>query len=71
VARAHGGEVRVRSAPGEGSEFTLVLPVRQPAEAVAAAAVKGDGEAGGAPEARPALQAGGVLAPGRTTMEEL
>jgi len=27
VARAHGGEVRVRSAPGEGSEFALVLPV--------------------------------------------
>ena len=31
VARAHGGEVRVRSAPGEGSEFALVLPVRLPA----------------------------------------
>src|SRR4029077_1881673 len=28
VARAHGGEVRVHSAPGEGSEFELVLPVR-------------------------------------------
>jgi two-component system OmpR family sensor kinase len=27
VARAHGGEVRVRSAPGAGSEFELVLPV--------------------------------------------
>jgi signal transduction histidine kinase len=27
VARAHGGEVRVRSTLGEGSEFELVLPV--------------------------------------------
>src|SRR5262249_4685966 len=61
VARAHGGEVRVRSAPGEGSEFELVLPVRRPAEQASGAAVKGDGEAGGAPEARTALQAGGVL----------
>jgi signal transduction histidine kinase len=26
VATAHGGDVRVRSAPGEGSEFELVLP---------------------------------------------
>jgi signal transduction histidine kinase len=60
VARAHGGEVRVRSAPGEGSEFEVVLPVRSPAE-----------EAAGAAEAMPALQAGGVLTPGRTTVEEL
>jgi two-component system OmpR family sensor kinase len=30
VARAHGGEVRVRSAPGEGSEFELVLPLLAP-----------------------------------------
>jgi signal transduction histidine kinase len=27
VARAHGGEVRVRSAPGSGSEFEVLLPV--------------------------------------------
>ena len=26
VAEAHGGDVHVRSAPGEGSEFELVLP---------------------------------------------
>jgi len=64
VARAHGGEVRVRSAPGEGSEFELVLPVRRPAE-------EASGAADGAPEARPVLQAGGVLTPGRTTVEEL
>jgi signal transduction histidine kinase len=71
VARAHGGEVRVHSAPGGGSEFEVVLPVRLPAGETAGAAVKGDGEAGGTPEARPALQAGGVWAPGRTTVEEL
>jgi len=27
VARAHRGEVRVRSSPGEGSEFELLLPI--------------------------------------------
>jgi signal transduction histidine kinase len=58
VAHAHGGAVRVRSAPGEGSEFGLVLPVRQPAEDLPAAP-------GGTPEGRPALQAGGALAGGR------
>jgi signal transduction histidine kinase len=30
VARAHGGEVRVRSTPGRGSEFELVLPLLTP-----------------------------------------
>jgi two-component system phosphate regulon sensor histidine kinase PhoR len=30
LARAHGGEVRVRSAPGEGTTFTIELP-REPA----------------------------------------
>ncbi len=64
VARAHGGEVRVHSAPGEGSEFELVLPVRLPAG-------EASGAADGTPEATLALQAGGVLAPGRTTVEEL
>ena len=29
IARAHGGEVLVDSAPGEGSKFTIALPVRQ------------------------------------------
>jgi signal transduction histidine kinase len=64
VARAHGGEVRVRSAPGEGSEFELVLPVRLAAEESSSAQKD-------TPEPRPALQVGGVLAPGRTTVEEL
>jgi signal transduction histidine kinase len=69
VARAHGGEVQVRSTPGEGSEFELVLPVRRPAEAKPAEAMPA--EADGTAEARPALQAGGALAAGRTTVEEL
>jgi signal transduction histidine kinase len=64
VARAHGGEVRVRSAPGEGSEFELVLPVRRPADGRA-------GAPGGTAEASPALQAGGAIAAARTTVEEL
>ncbi len=33
VARGHGGEVRVRSVPGQGSTFELVLPVRAPERA--------------------------------------
>jgi signal transduction histidine kinase len=32
IAEAHGGEVRVETAPGAGSIFTLVLPVRRAAE---------------------------------------
>ena len=68
VARAHGGDVRVRSTPGEGSEFELVLPVGRPAEAMPGMA---DGPAAAPAEARPALQAGGALAAGRKGVEEL
>jgi signal transduction histidine kinase len=38
VARAHGGEVRVRSTTGEGSEFELVLPLLAPPGSPAASA---------------------------------
>ncbi len=47
VAHAHGGDVRVRSTPGSGSEFELVLPaVTDPADGAAAPAAQrlaGDG----------------------------
>jgi len=64
VARAHGGEVRVRSTLGEGSEFELVLPVRMAAEGIPSAPE-------GVSKARPALQGGGPQANRRTTVEEL
>ena len=34
IAHAHGGDVRVESAPGKGSKFTIVLPVDGAAQGV-------------------------------------
>jgi len=42
VARAHGGEVRVRSSPGKGSEFELVLPLLTPSPGPAEGAAPGE-----------------------------
>jgi signal transduction histidine kinase len=85
VARAHGGEVRVRSAPAEGSTFELVLPVcgppaPGPATAVPGAELRGTPDAGRAVRSdalgagsRPAYGSGdpGPPGAGRTTVEEL
>jgi two-component system OmpR family sensor kinase len=59
VARAHGGEAVVRSVPGQGSEFELMLPVTGPAAAAAL-------EAGTAPAAVVAPEAAADVAPGTT-----
>jgi signal transduction histidine kinase len=50
VARAHGGDALVRSTPGHGSEFELMLPVRAPVAEIA----PGSGIAPGTGIARPA-----------------
>jgi hypothetical protein len=84
VARAHGGEVRVYSAPGAGSEFALVLPVCPPPASGPTVAVPG-AELPGTPDAgtvrSDALGAGrrsahasgdpGLPGAGRATVEEL
>jgi CheY-like chemotaxis protein/nitrogen-specific signal transduction histidine kinase len=48
LARLLGGEIRVESAEGEGSSFTLFLPRELPGDAGRPAGEAGEGESGGA-----------------------
>ena len=60
VARAHGGEVRVRSSPGKGSEFELVLPIAAPPPGPPGGLAPGEGtlaEQDGMPEGDRAMTA--------------
>jgi signal transduction histidine kinase len=66
VARAHGGEALVHSAPGHGSEFELVLPVTAPAAGLAPAADAPP--AGGAPAAGLTAALPGGAGPGGGTV---
>jgi signal transduction histidine kinase len=64
VARAHGGEALVRSTPGHGSEFELVLPVTAPAADLAPGAGLAPGSGIAAPAGRSAALPGGPGGPG-------
>jgi signal transduction histidine kinase len=63
VARAHAGDVRVRSRPGEGAEFDLTLPALAAGDSTLAA---GTPTAPGPPTAADSTAAGGTVGPGGT-----
>jgi two-component system NtrC family sensor kinase len=44
IVSAHGGRIDVRTQPGDGTTFTVTLPMEPPAEAVAATVVHGNEE---------------------------
>jgi signal transduction histidine kinase len=66
VARAHGGDALVRSTPGKGSEFELLLPVK----AAAAGRESAAGAEAGARTWAPLMEAHGMGQAGLTGSEE-